>query len=64
MGSKFVIPKLLGRIVELEHKVESSGIVEASEKVDNKPTKSINSVESKINISKIESKMDNFDDDF
>ncbi|KAK4724529.1 hypothetical protein R3W88_027308 [Solanum pinnatisectum] len=60
---KFVIPKLLGRIVELEHSVESSQKVETSDKEINKPTKSIKSMERKIDMNKIELKMDNFDDD-
>ncbi|KAG5620440.1 hypothetical protein H5410_005658, partial [Solanum commersonii] len=59
--SKFVIPKLLGRIAELEHSVESSRNVETSDKEINKPTKSTKSMESKIDMK--ESKMDNFDDD-
>ena len=61
--SKFVILKLLGRIVELEHSVESSQKVETSDKEINKPTKSTKSMESKIDMNKKESKMDNFDDD-
>ncbi|KAH0709644.1 hypothetical protein KY284_011071 [Solanum tuberosum] len=61
--SKFVIPKLLGRIAELEHSVESSRKVETSDKEINKPTKSTKSMESKIDMNKKESKMDNFDDD-
>ncbi|KAH0722826.1 hypothetical protein KY290_005479 [Solanum tuberosum] len=60
---KFVIPKLLGRIAELEHSVESSRKVETSNKEINKPTKSTKSMESKIDMNKIELKMDNFDDD-
>jgi len=58
-----VIPKLLGRIAELEHSVESSRKVETSDKEINKPTKSTKSMESKIDMNKKESKMDNFDDD-
>ncbi|KAH0746518.1 hypothetical protein KY290_008232 [Solanum tuberosum] len=61
--SKFVIPKLLARIAELEHSVESSRKVETSDKEINKPTKSTKSMESKIDMNKKESKMDNFDDD-
>ncbi|KAH0716825.1 hypothetical protein KY290_013393 [Solanum tuberosum] len=54
---------LLGRIAELEHSVESSRKVETSDKEINKPTKSTKSMESKIDMNKKESKMDNFDDD-
>ncbi|KAK6796761.1 hypothetical protein RDI58_004462 [Solanum bulbocastanum] len=57
--SKFVIPKLLGRIAELEHSVESSRKVETSDKEINKPTKSTKSMASKIDMNKKESKMDN-----
>ncbi|KAG5620536.1 hypothetical protein H5410_005754 [Solanum commersonii] len=52
--SKFVIPKLLGRIAELEYSVESSQKVETLDKEINKPTKSTKSVESKIAMNKIE----------
>ncbi|KAH0708604.1 hypothetical protein KY284_010031 [Solanum tuberosum] len=52
--SKFVIPKLLGRIAELEHSVESSRKVETSDKEINKPTKSTKSMESKIDMNKKE----------
>ncbi|KAG5592299.1 hypothetical protein H5410_042813, partial [Solanum commersonii] len=55
--------KLLGRIAELEHSVESSRKVETSDKEINKPTKSTEPRESKIDMNKKESKMDNFDDD-
>ncbi|KAK6785284.1 hypothetical protein RDI58_018739 [Solanum bulbocastanum] len=60
---KFVIPKLLERSAEFEHSVESSRKVETLDKEINKPTKSIKSVESKTDMNKIESKMENFDDD-
>ncbi|KAH0648179.1 hypothetical protein KY285_033427 [Solanum tuberosum] len=52
--SKFMIPKLLGRIAELEHSVESSRKVETSDKEINKPTKSTKSMESKIDMNKKE----------
>ncbi|KAG5573009.1 hypothetical protein H5410_062775 [Solanum commersonii] len=52
--SKFVIPKLLGRIAELEHSVESSRKVETSDKEINKPTKSTKSMESKTDMNKKE----------
>ncbi|XP_059302896.1 uncharacterized protein LOC132055207 [Lycium ferocissimum] len=52
--SKFVIPKLVRRIGELEASFE------ASAKVDNKPTMSTKSVESKIDMQSIEIEMDNF----
>ncbi|WMV14279.1 hypothetical protein MTR67_007664, partial [Solanum verrucosum] len=52
--SKFVILKLLGRIAELEHSVESSRKVETSDKEINKPTKLTKYVESKIYMNKIE----------
>ncbi|KAG5596751.1 hypothetical protein H5410_037983 [Solanum commersonii] len=52
--SKFVISKLLERIVEIEHNVESSRKVETSDKEINKPTKSTKSMESKIDMNKIE----------
>lgn len=62
-----MIPKLLGRIGELEQRVEACEKSEALEKVyNNKPTKSINSVESKISktdMNKIELKLDDCDDD-
>ncbi|KAJ8557161.1 hypothetical protein K7X08_002786 [Anisodus acutangulus] len=54
--SKFVIPKLVKRICELEASFQASG------KVDHKPTMSIKSVESKIDMN-IEIQMDNFGDD-
>ncbi|KAH0678272.1 hypothetical protein KY284_019357 [Solanum tuberosum] len=52
--SKFVIPKLLERIAELEHSVESSRKVETSGEEISKPTKSIKSMVSKIDMNKIE----------
>uniref|UniRef100_A0A3Q7H8K7 Uncharacterized protein n=1 Tax=Solanum lycopersicum TaxID=4081 RepID=A0A3Q7H8K7_SOLLC len=61
--SKFVIPKLLGRIAELEHIVESFEKVETSTKEVNKPIKSTKSMESRLDMNKIDSEMDNFDDD-
>ncbi|KAF3627063.1 putative glutamyl-tRNA(Gln) amidotransferase subunit A, mitochondrial-like, partial [Capsicum annuum] len=62
--SKFVIPKLLGRIGELEEIVESSTNCAFCEHkiVDDKTTRTTKSVESKININKIELQMDNFQD--
>ncbi|KAG5631040.1 hypothetical protein H5410_002757 [Solanum commersonii] len=60
---KFVIPKLLERIAELEHNVESSRKVETSDNEINKHTKSTRSMERKIDMNKIDSKMDNFDVD-
>ncbi|XP_060183429.1 uncharacterized protein LOC132613424 [Lycium barbarum] len=53
--SKFVIPKLVRRIGELEASFE------ASAKVDDKPIMSTKSVESKIDMQSIEIEMDNFE---
>ncbi|XP_055828114.1 uncharacterized protein LOC129896281 [Solanum dulcamara] len=55
--SRFVISNLLERIDELEQRVE------VLEKINNKSTRSTNSVKIKIDMNKIESKLDNFDDD-
>ncbi|KAF3684769.1 putative glutamyl-tRNA(Gln) amidotransferase subunit A, mitochondrial-like, partial [Capsicum annuum] len=63
--SKFVIPKLLGRIGELEERVESSTNYAFYDHkiVDDKTTRTIKSVESKMAMNKIELQMDNFQDD-
>ncbi|KAF3670491.1 putative glutamyl-tRNA(Gln) amidotransferase subunit A, mitochondrial-like [Capsicum annuum] len=63
--SKFVISKLLGRIGELEERVESSANCAFCEHkiADDKTTRITKSVESKIDMNKIELQMDNFQDD-
>ncbi|PHT35581.1 hypothetical protein CQW23_23281 [Capsicum baccatum] len=63
--SKFVSPKLLGRIGELEERVESSSNCAFYEHkiVDEKTTRKTKSVERKIDINKIELQMDSFKDD-
>lgn len=61
--SKFVIPKLLKKIGELEQSVESFEKIESFEKVDDNPTRTNNSVESKVAMNKIEMQLVNFEDD-
>ncbi|XP_059288382.1 uncharacterized protein LOC132041689 [Lycium ferocissimum] len=55
--SKFVIPKLVGRIGELEASLEAFG------KDDYKPSPLTNSVESKIDMNNIEIQLENFGED-
>ncbi|PHT31437.1 hypothetical protein CQW23_27774 [Capsicum baccatum] len=59
---KFVIPKLLGRIGELEESVESSANCAIYEHkiVDDKTTRITKSMEIKIDVNKIELPLDNF----
>ncbi|KAF3616557.1 hypothetical protein T459_01427 [Capsicum annuum] len=60
--SKFVIPKLLERIGELEERVECSAnnAIYEYKIVGDKTTRTTKSVESKIDMHKIELQMDNF----
>ncbi|KAM3357606.1 hypothetical protein P3S68_020537 [Capsicum galapagoense] len=63
--SKFVIPKLLEKIGELEERVVFSTNCASYEHkiVDDKTTRTTKFVESKIDMNKIELQMDNFQDD-